>query len=511
MKSLMLLLLFCGLAQALEHRLYSSASHDRFIGFPAAPTHNPSFIYTSSRYTGVGWIKEETIKQVALVSPRHIVFAKHYGLSVGHTVRFLTMSNVIKESIISNVQVVADPDGSDSDVILATLQTPLLAADGISFFPYYNPNSLASYQGQSIVVFGFAAKAGSGTMDSVLTDVDASSAGLGTITVMLFKYIVSSGSNNDSYLVVGDSGSPTFTEVNSQAALVGTHSAVGADIPLTTRFHFDSLIAPLVPNLNALMEPLGYHMKKTILPSTTLSASIGSSMSALRELAVGDLTVQVANAATNDANNLTVNLVFASGRAPSTITGAGWICEQLNATTWACRRGGLALSSSTSLLCHWAILPAAGALSVSVTHACDESSATLQNLSRIVYPSFQAWAAPFAITSVSDDADHDGYTNLQEYAFGTNPLVSDSPLTLTRTGNQLIAVYPQRRDADDRGLNYVVSFADDLMDWSEETPVQTIVSLIEQSPVVPQWIDKKITMPMTDGRMFFRIEITLKE
>jgi hypothetical protein len=511
MKPLMLLLIFCSLVEALEHRVYSAASHDRFIGFPATPTHNPNFIYTGSRYTGLGWIKEESGKQVALVSPRHVVFAKHYGLGVGTTIRFLTMSNVIKESIISNVQVVADPDGSDSDVILATLQTPLLAADGISFFSYYNPNSLESYQGQSIVVFGFAAKAGSGTMDSVLIDVDASAAGLGTITVMLFKYLVSSGSNNDAYLVVGDSGSPTFTEVNSQAALVGTHSAVGADVPLTTRFQYDSLIDPLVPNLNALMEPLGYHMKKSLLPSTTLSASIGSSMGVLRELAAGDIIVQIANAATNDANNLTVSLSFASGRAPSSISGAGWICESLSPTTWACRRGGLVKSSSTSLICHWSVLPSTGDLTIDVTHDSDESVSTVQNLSRTVYPSFKAWATPFAITSVSDDADQDGYTNLQEYAFGTNPLVSDSPLNLTRSGNQLIAIYPQRRDADDRGLNYLVKFSNNLTQWTEETPTQTIVSLIEQSPVAPQWIDKKITMPMTDGRMFFRIEVVLDE
>ena len=511
MKSVILLLLCCGLSQALEHRVYSSASHDRFIDFPSAPTHNPNFIYTGSRYTGLGWIKEETGKQVTLVSPRHVVFAKHYGLGVGTTVRFLTMSNVIKESIISSVTVVPDPDGSDSDVILATLQTPMLAADGISFFPYYNPNPPVNYQGRSIVIFGKDAKAGSGTIDSILTDVDASAAGLGIVTLMHYKYLVASGSNNDAYLVVGDSGSPSFTMVSSQAALVGTHSAVGSDTPLTTRFQYDSLIVPLVPNLNSLMEPLGYHMKKRMLPFTTLSSSIGSSMNVLRELAAGDVTVQLANAATNDANNLTVSLTFASGRAPTSISGAGWICESVNPTTWACRRGGLVKSSSTSLICHWAVLPSAGDLTVSVTHDSDESAALLQSFTLTVAPSFKAWASPFAITSVSDDADQDGYTNLQEYAFGTNPLVPDSPLKLMRSGNQLIAVYPQRRDADDRGLNYLVKFSDNLNQWNEETPVQTIVSLIEQSPVSSQWLDKKITMPMTDGRMFFRIEVVLDE
>jgi hypothetical protein len=56
-----------------------------------------------------------------------------------------------------------------------------------------------------------------------------------------------------------------------------------------------------------------------------------------------------------------------------------------------------------------------------------------------------------------------------------------------------------------------VKFSNNLTQWTEETPTQTIVSLIEQSPVAPQWIDKKITMPMTDGRMFFRIEVVLDE
>jgi hypothetical protein len=108
------------------------------------------------------------------------------------------------------------------------------------------------------------------------------------------------------------------------------------------------------------------------------------------------------------------------------------------------------------------------------------------------------------------DDDKDGYQNVQEYAFGSNPLQADQPLTLVRTGNQLVSRFPRRRDAEDRALLYQVDFSSDLADWTT-TPSQTIVAIVERAAVHPDWMVGKITVPMNEAKRFFRVTVTLDE
>ena len=111
---------------------------------------------------------------------------------------------------------------------------------------------------------------------------------------------------------------------------------------------------------------------------------------------------------------------------------------------------------------------------------------------------------------LSDD-DDDGYLNVQEFAFGTNPTIPDQPLTIVRVGNQLVTRFPRRRDAEDRALLYQVEFSSDLEAWTTTTPVQTIVAIVERAAVHPDWMVGKITMPMSDPKHFFRVSVTLDE
>ena len=264
-------------ASALTHRQYDPVRHDRFTGFPTTPVHNPSFVFDGSRYTGVGWIKTDPGKQVALISPKHIVFAKHYGLAVGNVVRFLNMDNEIIESVIANTAVVPDDDGSDSDVIVATLQTAVTNLSGIEFFPYYRTsNPTITLKGKELVVFGQTARAGTGFIDE-MDEADGTAVGLGLFEAVTFKYLVASGIGDDCYFNVGDSGSPSFHYINSKATIIGVHAAVGPDAdPATVYYNYDSFILPLVPMLNAMMETEGYHMTQSNPLGTTLSASVGA-------------------------------------------------------------------------------------------------------------------------------------------------------------------------------------------------------------------------------------------
>jgi hypothetical protein len=498
-------------ASALIHRLYDPVRHDRFTGFPSNPVHNPSFAFDGSRYTGVGWIKNQWNRQVALVSPKHVVFAKHYGLSVGNVVQFLNMDNEIVESVIASVAVVPDDDGSDSDVIIATLQTAVKSLSGVTFFPYYRTDTPTSLRGLPLVVFGQTARVGRGVIDD-MAEVDATAAGLGMFEAVWFRYDIAAGTDDDCYLNIGDSGSPSFYYTNSQATLIGLHAAVGADDePATAYYNYDSFILPLVPMLNAMMETQGYHMQQANPLGTMLSVSIGASASLRREMCSGDVDLIVSNAVTNDANNVSMRLSFAAGRAPDTVAGAGWICEAVSATIWECRRGGLAKNSATTIACHWDELPAAGPLSVAVQFDSDETAPIMQNLSATIKPSYKAWAAATGAGLPGMDDDKDGYQNVQEYAFGSNPLQADQPLTLVRTGNQLVSSFPRRRDAEDRALLYQVDFSSDLAAWSTTTPAQTIVAIVERAAVHPDWMVGKITVPMDEAKRFFRVTVTLDE
>jgi hypothetical protein len=287
---------------------------------------------------------------------------------------------------------------------------------------------------------------------------------------------------------------------------------VGADDePATAYYNYDSFILPLVPMLNAMMETQGYHMQQANPLGTMLSVSIGASASLRREMCSGDVDLIVSNAVTNDANNVSMRLSFAAGRAPDTVAGAGWICEAVSATIWECRRGGLAKNSATTIACHWDELPAAGPLSVAVQFDSDETSPIMQNLSATIKPSYKAWAAATGAGLPGMDDDKDGYQNVQEYAFGSNPLQADQPLTLVRTGNQLVSSFPRRRDAEDRALLYQVDFSSDLAAWSTTTPAQTIVAIVERAAVHPDWMVGKITVPMNEAKRFFRVTVTLDE
>jgi len=498
-------------ASALIHRIYDPIRHDRFTGFPNNPVHNPSFAFDGTRYTGVGWIKNQWNRQVALVSPKHMVFAKHYGLSVGNVAQFLNMDNEIVESVIASVAVVPDDDGSDSDVIIATLQTAVTPLSGITFFPYYRTANPTLLRGQPLVVFGQTARAGQGVIDN-MAEVNATAAGLGMFEAVWFKYVIAAGADDDCYLNIGDSGSPSFYYTNSRATLIGVHAAVGADAqPATAYYNYDSFILPLVPMLNAVMATEGYHMQQANPLSTALSVNIGASATPRREMCMGDLDLILSNAVTNDANNVSIRLSFTAGRAPDSIAGAGWICEAVSATIWECRRGGLAKNSATTITCHWDELPAAGPLSVAVQFDSDETSPIMQNLSATIKPSYKAWAAATGAGLPSMDDDKDGYQNVQEYAFGSNPLQADQPLTLVRTGNQLVSRFPRRRDADDRALLYQVDFSSNLADWTTTIPSQTSVAIVERTVVHPDWMSGEITVPMNGPKRFFRVTVTLDE
>jgi hypothetical protein len=93
---------------------------------------------------------------------------------------------------------------------------------------------------------------------------------------------------------------------------------------------------------------------------------------------------------------------------------------------------------------------------------------------------YHAWAAEWGIASETNDADGDGAPNLYEFAMGGDPVdPADQGIrpAFSRSGNQLIYVYPERADPQSR-LIYWLETAETLMPpvWTCENDPSTASS-----------------------------------
>jgi hypothetical protein len=104
----------------------------------------------------------------------------------------------------------------------------------------------------------------------------------------------------------------------------------------------------------------------------------------------------------------------------------------------------------------------------------------------------------------AQDADFDGFTNLQEFLFGTSPIAGNGSLvTATVSGNNLILRWLQRETAATYTLKQSASLA--AGSWS------TVVSPIpatdpDQSGTPANYDRYTATLPISGGKLFYRIE-----
>lgn len=247
------------LAWALQIRQYSPTRHDRCTGFPATAAWNDAAWFESRRFAAVGWARDDTPynRQFALVSPLHLVCATHFQPLVGTIIRFLNSDGVSVERSVAILTPIKNDLDQNSDLTLATLSSPLLASDKIPCFSYLNLGNESAYLGCSLAVFGWQAKAGSGVI-SVFDDIVDKA--VNKTRIMGFDSIKLSGNQDDCYLEIGDSGSPSFVMAGGIPALVGIHIAVDEKSDPLKRTSYDTFIPHYIANLNSVMAPDGYQM-----------------------------------------------------------------------------------------------------------------------------------------------------------------------------------------------------------------------------------------------------------
>jgi hypothetical protein len=502
-------------AHALEIRNYSSSRHDRFVTDENGTQPNPGAYYVSSRYSGLGYATDvNDPRQYTLVTPQHVLFAKHFAPSTGTNIRFLNATG--EEFTRTTISTADVPNGLGgvADVIIVKLDAPLPADQGITPFPYLNLASESLYSNTVLATFGHSHRAGRGLI-SLFSDFMED--GIDSTRTFTFIYDTDAGDQDDAYLVGGDSGSPSFALVNNRPALVGLHLA--ADITATTRINIDTFVPHYVDAINTLLAPEGYQLIPAYPDPVSLSAEIATGQ--IRQAEPSTLQITVTNSSANTATNPRLNLVFPTEAIPSSVTAPGWIIQNPSPGNYRLHSAAIGGNSSASATITYNSVPSIQEIPIQATHLSDGSPSISETFELAVEETFAGFVSALSLKGKLDDPDLDGIGNLIEYAFGGNPSTNSNLATggyplapQISVENGLNYTYPRRTDATQRGLTYETEFSGNLesASWDTTLPAGAAVSTASFDPDVPGFEQVTITIPAASPEnMFVRVKVTLSE
>lgn len=508
-------------ASALEIRSYSPAIHDRFLNFnTGSEAMNPTFLFDSSKFTGLGWFFPGTHRQPGLISPRHAVWATHHTVPVvvGATVKFLDSNGAIIQRTVASMTPIASDASGDSDLSILSFSSALPST--VKPFRYLNLANDSAYVGTPLMVFGFQAKAGQGAIAGFLvSDLDGTGS-QGDTKLCRFDYDEVTGTANDCYLIVGDSGTPSFASgPGGEPALVGTHSTF-VDVGSTIQ-NYDTFIPNYATKLNTQMAALGYRMRPAHFTATTLGLSSATDPAVLRQAYPGSVDFTFTNTGAQLTGNAELILAFAAGEAPASVTASGWVVEAVNATTWSIRKATMTAAENVVVDATWTAMPNVATLTVNATIQSDTAATTTSAPAFTLKPTYAAWATGLPQTGQNDDPDGDGMVNLLEYGLGGE---GDSPSMLLSSGDSIrpqitkqaaniTLSYPERSDAVLRGLSYQVETSTDLFALAGATtlPAGAVSSTQAYVPDVPGFVKRTITWPSDSPVRFARVKVELSE
>jgi len=134
-----------------------------------------------------------------------------------------------------------------------------------------------------------------------------------------------------------------------------------------------------------------------------------------------------------------------------------------------------------------------------------------------VVPSYSSWRAAYFGTpagpEISGDPDGDGMVDLLEFAFGGNPLVSDSPSRLpfagTTSDSPGYATITFRRQVAPSTTSYLVERSSNLSTWTTVDPVAHAVGSATPDGVGFEWLTVRDSEPLSSTPSFLRIRVRL--
>jgi hypothetical protein len=191
-----------------------SATHDRYYNGA-----DKAFIGASLDFSGVSsgppW--------ATMISPQYFITAYHLPAADQSTLVFHegndASSGVHTYSVDTNFHFTTTFGGQPSDVYLGRLTAPMSAADQIAFYPVLSLPHFSNYVGMTVYNYGKPNRLGR----NVVSRIEPYAEGGENQVGMFFDYDVPGLGEDETYLISGDSGGPSFAIVNGELALLGEH------------------------------------------------------------------------------------------------------------------------------------------------------------------------------------------------------------------------------------------------------------------------------------------------
>ncbi len=337
--ALALLPLLATEARALFIADYAPETNDRFAsGFLTQPVANTSASFVGAGYdlSGVGWYAGTgiagagRIRSVTLLTPLHIIQARHYPADAGTTFQFLGSDGQLRTNTITG------HSAPIADISLGTFSDTFAKADNVAVYRVLDVRAgplSRDLGGLPLLVYGSQAN-GIGPRVALATGIPPQYISLASIQNW-------SGANGVStYWEAGDSGGPAFVRYTAPDGASTLTFAGGAYVPsgFSTLLPQDRFSWSPPPILNALTKPDGYALTWTIYdnPADTVRTApqwTGAASALLSDTdnwsqsgAPADLSVLFDASAANGvtALNLDGNLVLRGALFKSSASPAGF-------------------------------------------------------------------------------------------------------------------------------------------------------------------------------------------
>jgi hypothetical protein len=240
---------------------YSAATADRYDRF----NNSANFLGNPHDWSGIG--RTSSGRWGTLISPSFVIGAAHFPPELGTSIRFYSSNDpaggFVDRTIGASVALTQLGFPGSSDLVLTQLSAPVT---GINIYPIAAPMSPASLIGQEIYVWGQADTPQVQTAmrlgrNEVFNVIPALNDRVSVGSVFVFDYNTTTGLGPDeSRVVTGDSGAPSFLMGPDGPAIVGIHwfNTVPAD-NLTGNLDGsgDTLVSSFISELNNAMAATG--------------------------------------------------------------------------------------------------------------------------------------------------------------------------------------------------------------------------------------------------------------
>lgn len=192
-----------------------------------------------------------------LISPRHIICAQHYPLTVGTSIRFIRLDNTVVTKTITATANVSNTDIQiallDSDVGSGISFAKILPQNWYDYLPYYKDLSSINYE------FGLPSLCLDQEEKALILDIYKVSS-----KDLIISYVKPFKSTNSQFyedIIVGDSGNPSFLVINGILVLMSCWYNVGSS----------SFIPYYKSQINSLMSQLGGNYQLTEIDLSSFS------------------------------------------------------------------------------------------------------------------------------------------------------------------------------------------------------------------------------------------------